>query len=349
MAPRKVGTCRIVRELGRGGMGVVFEAVQEGLDRRVAVKALEATRTRTADVVERFRREGRAYAQLRHEGVVSVHDLVEKEDALYLVTEFVDGADLGRILAQGGPLPPDCVAVLGARIAEALEYVHFHRLLHRDVKPGNVMISREGEVKLLDFGIAKELDASDLTREGVVIGSPPYMAPELLVGEEADARADLWALGVTLYELAGGRKPFDGETHKELFKAVRSGRFPRLRSLAPGVPRRLARAVERCLRPRPAERWPDARSLARELARCAEHSLRGRTWRTRLVALMTHRGFETEEEALTRVDASALQETLVLDTAALTSPEAPPGSPWRWLGLAIVAVGAGLAAWLVRC
>jgi serine/threonine-protein kinase len=330
-------------------MGVVFEAVQEGLDRRVAVKALEATRTRTADVVERFRREGRAYAQLRHEAVVAVHDLVEKEDALYLVTEFVDGADLSRILAQGGALPPDCVAAIGARVAEALEYVHFHRLLHRDVKPGNVMISRDGEVKLLDFGIAKDANASDLTREGVVVGSPPYMAPELLVGEEGDARADVWGLGVTLYELAGGRKPFDGGTHQALFKAVRAGRFPRLRSLAPGVPRRLARAVERCLRTRAADRWPDAGALARELTRCAERALRGRTWRSRLVALMTHRGFVTEEEALTRVDASTLQATLVLDTEALTSPEAPPLSPWRWVGLAVVALGAGLAAWLVRC
>jgi serine/threonine-protein kinase len=349
MAPRKVGTCRIVRELGRGGMGVVFEAVQEGLDRRVAVKALEAMRTRTDDVVERFRREGRAYAQLRHEAVVAVHDLVEKEDAIYLVTELVDGADLVRILAQGGPLPPDCVAVLGARLAEALEYVHFHGLLHRDVKPSNVMISREGEVKLLDFGIAKNPTLSDLTREGVVVGSPPYMAPELLVGEEGDARVDVWGLGVTLYELAGGRKPFDGGTHQALFKAVRTGKFPKLRSLAPGVPRRLARAIEHCLRVKPGDRWASAGALARELGRCAERALRGRPWRQRLVALLTHRGFVVEAEALSRIDASALQETLVLDTAMLAAPPSPQPSPWRWIAPALVALGAGLAAWLVRC
>ncbi|HEY6105972.1 MAG TPA: serine/threonine-protein kinase, partial [Anaeromyxobacteraceae bacterium] len=154
MAVRKVGTCRIVRELGRGGMGVVYEAFQEGLDRRVAVKALDQKLARSKELLERFRREGRAYAQLRHQAVVAVHDLVEKEDTLYLITEFVDGADLNRIMVQGGPLPPACLAVIGARVAEALDYVHFNKLLHRDVKPANIMVSRDGEVKLMDFGIA---------------------------------------------------------------------------------------------------------------------------------------------------------------------------------------------------
>jgi len=349
MAVRKVGTSRIVRELGRGGMGVVYEAVQEGLDRRVAVKALDARLTGSKEQVERFKREGRAYAQLRHQAVVAVHDLVEKEDALYLVTEFVDGADLSKVL-KTGPLPPDGVALVGARVAEALEYVHFHRLLHRDVKPGNVMISAEGEVKLLDFGIAKDQTQGDLTKEGVLVGSPAYMAPEVLLGEEEDPTADVWALGVTLYELASGRKPFRGSTSKELFQAVRSGRFPRLRAVAPGVSRRLARAVERCLARRKAARWPGAGPLARELERCAATSLRGADPRGRLVALMTHRGFLSEEAALTRVDQETLLASLVIDEAtpvAADAPDPPRTRRWPWL-LALAAVGgaAGAAWWL---
>ena len=158
---RKVGSSRIVREIGRGGMGVVYEAFQEGLDRPVAVKALDAKLARSKEMVERFRREGRAYAKLRHEAIVQVHDLVEKDDGLYLVTELVDGTDLARLLAQGGALPPDCVALVGARVADALDYVHFNALLHRDVKPANVMVSRDGEVKLMDFGIAKGEDDPD--------------------------------------------------------------------------------------------------------------------------------------------------------------------------------------------
>src|SRR5512147_112941 len=123
---RKVANARIVREIGRGGMGVVYEAFQEELDRPVAVKALDVKLARSKELVERFRREGRAYAQLRHQAIVAVHDLVEKEDTLYLVTDFVDGADLTKVLSKGGTLPPECASIVGARVAEALDYVHFN-------------------------------------------------------------------------------------------------------------------------------------------------------------------------------------------------------------------------------
>jgi eukaryotic-like serine/threonine-protein kinase len=345
MAVRKVGTCRIVRELGRGGMGVVFEAFQEGLDRRVAVKALDAKLARSKEVVERFKREGRAYSELRHQAVVAVHDLVEKDDTLYLVTDFVDGADLARVLAQGGALPPACVAVVGARVAEALDYVHFNKLLHRDVKPANVMVSRDGEVKLMDFGIAKDTSATDLTRDGMLVGSPSYLAPEVLGGEQADAKADIWALGVTLYELACGEKPFRGADADSLFNAIRRGTFPRLRSVAP-VPRRLARAIERCLERRPRSRWRNAGALAHELERCGHKLLRGMHPQARLVALMAHRGFAQEEEALSRVDASSLLATRSVDEGTGFVPAVPQVPRWRWAVTVAVALAAGLAAFL---
>jgi serine/threonine-protein kinase len=344
MAVRKVGTCRIVRELGRGGMGVVFEAVQEGLDRRVAVKALDGKLSGTAEVVERFKREGRAYAQLRHQAVVTVHDLVEKDDSLYLVTEFVDGPDLARVLRQGGAMPPDCVAVVGARMAEALDYIHFHKLLHRDVKPANIMVSNDGDVKLVDFGIAKDQTADDLTREGVVVGSPAYMPPEVMNGGEADAKADIWALGVTLYELAAARRPFQAPTTESLVQAVRAGSFPRLRSLAPGVPRRLSRAIERCLRKRPRDRWPDAGALAAELELCAVQALQGLNPRARLVGLLTHRGFMGQEQALTRIDSKSLLASLDIDEATVVITETPRPRHWGWAVLLLLAVGAGAAA-----
>jgi serine/threonine-protein kinase len=344
MAVRKVGTCRIVRELGRGGMGVVYEAVQEGLDRRVAVKALDAKLSGTPEVVERFKREGRAYAQLRHQAVVTVHDLVEKDDSLYLITEFVDGADLARILKQGGALPPDCVAIIGARMAEALDYIHFHKLLHRDVKPANIMLSLDGEVKLVDFGIAKDQTADDLTREGVVVGSPAYMPPEVMNGGEADAKAEIWALGVTLFELAAARRPFQAATTEALVQAVRGGSFPRLRSLAPGVPRRLARAIERCLKKKPRDRWGDAGALAVELERCATRCLGGLGPRARLVGLLTHRGFMGQQEALTRIDSKSLLASLVIDEATMEVALVPRPRRWQWALLLLLAAGAGAVA-----
>lgn len=349
MAVRKVGTCRIVRELGRGGMGVVFEAFQEALDRRVAVKALDSSLARTREAAERFRREGRAYAQLRHQAVVAVHDLVDKDDTLYLVTDFVDGADLNRILTQGGPLPPACIAVIGARIAEALDYIHFRKLLHRDVKPANIMVSREGEVKLMDFGIAKDQTASDLTRVGMLVGSPSYLAPEVLTSEPAGPQSDIWALGITLYELACGQKPFTGTDAEVLFASIRRGRFPHIRSLVPGFPRRLAKAIERCLQPRPGARWKNAGELARALQNCTSSLLGTMHHQARLMALLAHRGFAPEEEALTRMDAASLMATRKADEGTSTaSAPAKPLPRWRLAVLAVLALTVGMVVWLAR-
>ena len=338
---RKVGTSRIVREIGRGGMGVVYEAFQEELDRPVAVKALDQKLARSREIVERFRREGRAYAKLRHEAIVAVHDLVEKDDGLYLVTEFVDGADLARVVHKGGALPADCVAVVGARVADALDYVHYNALLHRDVKPANVMASRDGEVKLMDFGIAKGEDDASLTRAGMLIGSPSYMAPEVLAGEEAGPPADVWALGVTLYELLTGEKPFRGRDAEDLFAAIQRGKFRRVRALAPSCPRRLARAVERCLSQAPRDRFKSAGALARELDATAARLLpRGLNPRARLVALLANRGFVTEQIALDKLDASTLAATRVADSrGSATMAEFPTRRRRR----ASVAVAVALA------
>ncbi len=312
---RKVGTSKIVREIGRGGMGVVYEAFQEELDRQVAVKALDMKLARSKEIVERFRREGRAYAKLRHEAIVQVHDLVDKDDGLYLVTEFVDGADLAHVVHKGGALPADCVAVIGARIADALDYVHYNALLHRDVKPANVMASRDGEVKLMDFGIAKGEADMSLTRAGMLIGSPSYMAPEVLAGAEAGPPADVWALGVTLYELLTGEKPFRGRDAEDLFASIQRGKFRRVRALAPSCPRRLARATERCLSQAPKDRFKSAGALARELDAIAARLLpRGLNPRARLVALLANRGFVTEQIALDKLDASTLAATRVKDS-----------------------------------
>jgi serine/threonine-protein kinase len=349
---RKVGSSRIIREIGRGGMGVVYEAFQEGLDRPVAVKALDTKLARSKEVVERFRREGRAYAKLRHEAIVQVHDLVEKEDGLYLVTELVDGTDLARLLLQGGALPPDCVSLVGARVAEALDYVHFNALLHRDVKPANVMVSRDGEVKLMDFGIAKgEADLS-LTRAGMLVGSPSYMAPEVLAGAEAGPASDQWALGVSLYELLTGEKPFRGKDAEELFAAIGRGRFRPVRALAPDCPRRLAKAIERCLARKPSARFRSAGALARALDGIAARLLpRGVHPRARVVALLANRGFVTEEVALTKLDLSTLHATRIADArGTATKAEFPIHRHRRpsFAVMALLATAAGLATWLVR-
>lgn len=340
MAVRKVGSSRILREIGRGGMSVVYEAYQEGLDRRVAVKAFQPGRAPSKDLVERFRREGRAYAQMRHPALLAVHDLVEKEEGLYLVTEYVDGADLQKVLGAGGALPVGCVAAVGARVADALECVHAHALVHRDVKPSNVMVSRAGEVKLMDLGIAKDPLASELTRTGAVVGTPAYVAPEMLEGEPATEHSDVWSVGVMLYELAAGRRPFQGETFAELFTSVRKKRARPVREVAPEVPRRLARAIERCLEKRPGRRWPTAGALARELEACADRLLGEVPAPEVLAALLCDRGLvEGARDVAVRTGF----------IAAARAPEDAAPAPRRVarLGWAVVMALALVGAWLV--
>jgi serine/threonine-protein kinase len=343
MAVRKVGSSRILREIGRGAMGVVYEAYQEGLDRRVAVKALEAgrSRTRAGELAERFRREGRAYAQIRHQAIVAVHDLVEKDRTLYLVTEFVDGTDLGHVLAAGGALPADCVATIGARLADALDAVHVRALLHRDVKPTNVMISRRGDVKLMDFGIMKDPTATELTSIGEVMGTPAYVAPEVLEGDPASEHSDVWSLGVTLYEMATGSRPFTGKDFHELFGAVRKGDLVPVRDLAPGFPRRVAKAIERCLEKRPGRRWETAGALARELEACAARLLGEARPQERLAALMAERGLG--------VEAGSGPEAPVeggADERSATGSARRFASRVAWAIVAAAALVAGIHAWV---
>jgi serine/threonine-protein kinase len=210
------------------------------------------------------------------------------------------------------------------------------------VKPANVMVSRDGEVKLMDFGIAKREDDLSITRAGMLIGSPSYMAPEVLGGAEAGPPADVWALGVTLYELLAGEKPFRGRDTDDLFASIQRGRFRGIRTLAPDCPRRLARAVERCLSRDPSRRFKSAGALARHLDAIATRLLpRGLNPRARLVALLANRGFVTERIALDKLDASTLAATRVRDARGTATNAAFPAPRRR---RASVAVAMALAA-----
>lgn len=336
MAVKKVGTARILREAGRGGMGIVYEAEQEDLERRVAIKELTAELMDKEDLAERFKREGRAHALLRHQAIPVVHDLLEKNDALYLITEFVDGVDLQKLMAKGGALPGDCVAHVGQVIADALHHVHSHKLLHRDIKPSNIMITREGDVKLMDFGIAKDTTVTDLTQQGMLVGSPPYVAPELLSGKGATAATDIWALGVTMFELLAGDRPFKGAQTAELFHNIAKGKREKLTKAAPGVARPLASIVEKCLQLKPEKRFKDAGELSRALQTCVRWMAPELDLSHRLIALMVNRG-EIAVQAVTVMDEAVLEQTRQLDTATRHWQK-----PRRW-PYVLVAVGSALA------
>ncbi len=311
--PKSVGSTTLGEVLGAGGMAEVVLGVQEPLERKVAVKALLPELKEDPEATERFRREALALAALQHENIIAVHDLQEKFGRTYLVMEYVDGVTLETIL-RAGPLPIDIALLVGAGVAAALEHAHFRRVIHRDIKPGNVMLSRTGQVKLTDFGIAKDLTQDDLTRKGLVIGTPRYLSPEQASGQRADARSDIFALGVLLYQMLSGQLPHSGQNTAELLIAIARGQRKRLREIAPRLPKSVVRVVERCLEVDPARRYQGAAELRRDLEHLLAAILKGSA-AARLVGFLRERG-QISEDSLTLI---ASEE--VAAASPITSPE----------------------------
>jgi serine/threonine protein kinase len=224
MIGKIVSHYRIIEQIGAGGMGVVYRARDERLDRDVALKVLSANLVADEAARKRLRREAHALSRLNHPHINLIYDFDSQGGVDFLVMEFIRGENLARRL-QSGPLPEAEVLSIGVQIAEALEEAHASGIVHRDLKPGNVMLTDRGAVKVLDFGLAKTLEpdltsAESLTQPGMIAGTLPYMAPELFRGAEADARVDIYALGAVLYEIATGARAFAQETTASLIEAV---------------------------------------------------------------------------------------------------------------------------------
>lgn len=206
------GRYRIEGEIGRGAMGLVYRAHDTVLDRPVALKELTTHLIADTELVARFRNEAKVLAKLSHPGAVQVYDLIESNGRLSIAMELVEGGDLDDLLQKNGPMPIAKAARLGAQMADAMAYCHSKGIIHRDFKPANVLLTKEGKAKISDFGIAKFNAGAQLTQEGTILGSPAFMSPEQASGKTADERSDIYSLGVVLYYMFTGRVPFDGET-----------------------------------------------------------------------------------------------------------------------------------------
>jgi len=271
-----LGPYEILAPLGAGGMGEVYRARDPRLGRDVAIKVLPAAVSGDAERLARFEREARTVAALNHPNIVVLHSIEEDGPVRFLTMELVEGQALDTHLLPGG-LPCARVLDLGIAIADALTAAHERGVVHRDLKPANVMLSREGRVKVLDFGLAKlaAADGADaaqtatltapLSSDGVIMGTAPYMAPEQLRGEPVDARTDLFALGILLHELATGHRPFQGKSTAELSSAILRDPPPPLSNLRPDLPADLERIVRRCLEKSPRERFQTALDVLNEL------------------------------------------------------------------------------------
>jgi len=277
----RLGTYEIVAPLGAGGMGEVYRARDLRLGREVALKVLPADVATHPDRLARFEREARTVAALSHPNIVVLHSVEDDGDTRFLTMELVEGRSLDRYVTPGG-LPNARLLDIGISLADALTSAHEKGIIHRDLKPANVMLTREGRVKVLDFGLAKlaaegeepGLDstqaptiASPLSSPGQVVGTMPYMAPEQVRGEIVDARSDLFALGIILYELAAGRRPFTGTSAADVSSAILRDTPEPLAAVRPDLPADIDRIVSRCLEKNPRDRFQTALDVGNEFRR----------------------------------------------------------------------------------
>ncbi|MCC6608688.1 MAG: serine/threonine protein kinase [Burkholderiales bacterium] len=262
----RIGRYRILGELGRGAMGIVYEAVDDVLDRPVAIKTINMSGepAERADHEARFMQEARAAGGLSHPNVITVYDVGREQDVLYMAMELLDGEELRDILGRGRmPLP--AAIETAAQIADGLAFAHERGIVHRDVKPSNIMVLRDGRAKIMDFGIAR-VRASDVkTQTGLRLGSPRYMSPEQVLGQPVDPRADVFALGIVLYEMLTGVPPFGGDDVQAIMFQVASFEPPAASRLNPAVPMMLDLVVARALAKAPERRYQSAAELAADL------------------------------------------------------------------------------------
>jgi serine/threonine-protein kinase len=261
------GRFSLEREIGRGGMAIVFLARDVALDRPVAIKLLPEALAEQDDLRERFLREARTAAQLSHPNIVPIH-LVESRGALvYFVMTYVDGETLGQRVRRAGPLPPSQVTRIVQEAAWALAYAHGRGIVHRDVKPDNILLDKDtGRAMLSDFGIASGAGAGTPTRAGEILGTAHYMSPEQATGAPLDGRSDLFSLGITAFYALTGTLPFEGPHVPAIVMRIVSEAAPRVSDARDGVPHVLADAVDRCLAKHPSDRFTSGEELAEAIA-----------------------------------------------------------------------------------
>ena len=345
------GRYRIQRKLGAGGMADVYLAEDQELGRRVAIKILNSRHGNDDQFIERFRREAKNAAALNHPNIVSIYDRGEAEDTYYIAMEFLDGRTLKELIVGRGAAPINVAIEYARQILSALRFAHRHGIVHRDIKPHNVLVDGEGRVKVTDFGIARA-GTSQMTETGSIVGTAQYLSPEQARGGEVDPRSDLYSLGIVLYELLTGKTPFEGDTPVEIAMKHLSNAPQPPSKLRPDIPRELDMVVLRALAKSPDDRYQSADEMEADLERVA----RG--------ASVSATTADTATQVLSRPAAAAVAASATAATMIATPPStAAAGVPptvveeeeeydeeggerplWPWLvaaGFVIAAIIAG--------
>jgi serine/threonine-protein kinase len=320
MAFEKLGKYKIVGKIGKGAMGEVFRAHDPVLNREVAIKTISASLSADNDLRKRFHREAQAAARLNHPNIITVFDYGEEAGIIYMAMELLEGADLKDILRQSLLATVEDKLDVMEQVADGLAFAHGRDIIHRDLKPGNIHIQPNGQVKILDFGLARLGTSADMTRTGVVMGTPNYMAPEQVKGEKADSRADVFSTGACFYEILTNRKPFDADSaHAVLFQVVHQNPKP-MREWSPEVPPILVQLVERAMHKDREQRFRNGAELREALRLVRGAMTAGRTQS----ATLESEAARAQPEAKPRDQFRSTSKTQPMPT--LKPTPGPPGS-----------------------
>src|ERR1700678_3623551 len=291
MIGQTISHYRIVEQLGAGGMGVVYKAQDSRLDRAVALKFLPDKLAQEPQALERFRREARAASALNHPGICTIYDIGQQDGRGFIVMEFIDGETLRHHIHRQA-LPLEEILRLGMQIADALDAAHAEGIIHRDIKPANIFVTKRGQAKVLDFGLAKLLpkavaaggpgadgdDTDSTSIVGIISGTPSYMSPEQIRGDTLDARTDIFSLGLVLYEMATGRQAFSGPTGGVIIEAVLTRAPAPARNINPNIPEKLEEIINKALHKDKAQRYQHAAEVRNDLQQLDRGSDSG--WRS---------------------------------------------------------------------
>jgi serine/threonine-protein kinase len=268
----QLGRYEVLGELGQGAMGIVYKARDPLIDRVVAIKTINLglAMDEKEEYEGRFYQEAKAAGRLNHPNIVTIYDVGKSGDVAYIAMEFLEGRELRDILKEGALLPVDRVLNIVAQVAQGLAYAHEYDIVHRDVKPSNIMVIRDGHVKITDFGIARMASSSVRTQTGMVLGSPKYMSPEQVMGRAIDQRSDIFSLGVMLYEMLTGQAPFNGENVNAIMYQTLNAVPPPPNSLNPAVPEMVNFIVAKALAKGLDDRYQNAKDFAVDLRTCCD-------------------------------------------------------------------------------